>query len=78
MRTTPAALTVTGVLAAFALTACDGPAIGAETDCDQPTALSIIVAAHTNAAPALPAEVACMVRKSIEAGKPISIIREDG
>ncbi|MBT2565907.1 OmpA family protein [Arthrobacter sp. ISL-85] len=78
MRTTPAALTVTGVLAAFALTACDGPAIGAQTDCDQPTALSIIVAAHSNAAPALPAEVACMVRKSIEAGKPISIIREDG
>jgi outer membrane protein OmpA-like peptidoglycan-associated protein len=78
MHTTATALTVTSVLAALALTACDGPAIGAQADCDQPTALSIIVAAHSNAAPALPAEVACMVRKSIEAGKPISIIREDG
>ncbi|WP_142060006.1 OmpA family protein [Pseudarthrobacter sp. B4EP4b] len=81
MRTTTApAITVlaTTALAALALTACDGPAIGAETECAQPAALSIIVAAHANAAPALPAEVACMVRKTIEAGKPISIIREDG
>ncbi|WP_461186828.1 OmpA family protein [Arthrobacter sp. Z4-13] len=81
MRTTTApAITVlaTAALAALALTACDGPAIGAETECEQPAALSIIVAAHTNAAPALPAEVACMVRKTLEAGKPISIIREDG
>jgi outer membrane protein OmpA-like peptidoglycan-associated protein len=78
MRTTTAAVLATTALAALALTACDGPAIGAETDCAQPAALSIIVAAHSNAAPAMPAEVACMVRKTIEAGKPISIIREDG
>ncbi|MGX5717978.1 OmpA family protein [Arthrobacter sp. MAHUQ-56] len=81
MRTATApaitALTTTA-LAALALTACDGAAIGAETECAQPAALSIVVAAHANAAPGLPAEVACMVRKTIEAGKPISIIREDG
>jgi outer membrane protein OmpA-like peptidoglycan-associated protein len=78
MRTTAAAILATTALASLALTGCDGPAIGAQAECDQPTALTIIVAAHSNAAPALPAEVACMVRKTIEAGKPISIIREDG
>lgn len=78
MRTITAAILATTVLASLALTGCDGAAIGTQVDCAQPTALSIIVAAHSNAAPALPAEVACMVRKTIEAGKPISIIREDG
>jgi OmpA-OmpF porin, OOP family len=78
MRTLTTAALATTILASLALTACDGPAIGAQADCDQPAALSIIVAAHANAAPALPAEVACMVRKTIEAGKPLSIIREDG
>ncbi|MDD0858246.1 hypothetical protein NHF46_11665 [Arthrobacter alpinus] len=73
-------ITTTIVLAtaALALTACQGPAIGMNADCTDPTALSIIVAAHGNAAPALPAEVSCMVRKAVENGKPISIIREDG
>lgn len=73
-------ITTTIVLAtaALALTACQGPAVGMNADCTDPTALSIIVAAHSNAAPALPAEVSCMVRKAIENGKPISVIREDG
>ena len=80
MRTITTTTTILGatVLAALALTGCDGPAIGAQAECAQPTALSIVIGAHSNAAPALPAEVACMVRKTIEAGKPVSIIREDG
>lgn len=79
MRTTTAAATITVLAtAALALTACQGQSVGTQADCAQPTALSIVVAAHSNAAPALPAEVACMLRKAIENGKPISIIREDG
>jgi OmpA-OmpF porin, OOP family len=80
MRTTTTTTIILGatVLAALALTGCDGPAIGAQAECAQPSALSIVIGAHSNAAPALPGEVACMVRKTIEAGKPISIIREDG
>jgi outer membrane protein OmpA-like peptidoglycan-associated protein len=72
------ALTIIALAGSLALTACEGPDIVGQVDCNQPTALSIIVAAHTNASPAMPPEVACMVRKSIEGGKPISIIREDG
>jgi outer membrane protein OmpA-like peptidoglycan-associated protein len=65
-------------LGILSLSACQGPAAAAGPDCQTPSALSVVIAPHANASPALPAEVACMARKAIENGHPISIVRDDG
>lgn len=75
-RTVP--ILLAAALVAPAMSACQGPAAAAGPDCQTPSALSVVIAPHANASPALPAEVACLARKAIENGHPISIVRDDG